>query len=409
MTNEHSPLLVQFFCLICAVAALSWAIMAKPIGIAPNASWRFSLANVCLGTGLALYTYRTDFPSFSAWIISDIILLSGFSFLRQGTQSLFKVVSSLPVDLGIIALTSLSLYSVQFQDKPIAKMVIIMSMATFMMFSLLALDNYRSQKDNLSRAVVIIIITPLAAVALLFLGRAIIVGLDPSQIKNIAAINSTEAEPVLWSYVALILLINIILISNTISHLVQKIRHIATRDQLTRLWNRHALAIHLTQVHTHWQRDKQTYSLLLLDIGQFKAINDTYGHQAGDGALRHVAKVLNNSLRKVDFVCRYSGKEFLVVLPNIPREQAVLIAEKLNSTLARAVFQWQKTVIAIQVSIGFATIEPDMTLEQLLKIADRALYQAKLQGPNTVFQGQCTTPNHAQRAMATHGVAATPD
>lgn len=180
MEYDHSILLVQFFCLICAVASVSWALMAKPVGIAPKASWRFSFANLCLGVGFAVYAYHTDFPSFSAWIIADIILLTGFSFLRQGTQSQFKMPTSLPIDLAIIGLATVSLCLVQFQINPIAKMVVVMSLATCLMFSLLTLDNYRAQRNNLSHPGVIIILLPLISVALLFLVRAIVIALEPS-------------------------------------------------------------------------------------------------------------------------------------------------------------------------------------------------------------------------------------
>jgi diguanylate cyclase (GGDEF)-like protein len=401
MEDDHSILLVQFFCLICAVAALSWALMAKPASIAPKASWRFSFANLCLGVGLTLYTYRTEFPSFSAWIIADIILLTGFSFLRQGTQSLFKIPTSLAVDLTIIGLATVSLTLVQFQANPIAKMVVVMSLATCLMFSLLTLDNYRAQRNNLSHPGVIIILLPLVSVALLFLMRAIVIVLEPNQIKNMAAINSSEAEPVLWSYVLLIILVNLILISNAISRLVQKIRNLANRDQLTKLWNRHALATHLVQIHAHWQREQQVYSVLLLDIDYFKIINDTYGHHAGDIALQHVAQLLTHSLRKIDFICRYGGEEFLIVLPSTPSEQALLIANKLNINLSKANFLWHNTPITVQGSIGIATIEDDMSSEQLMQIADRAMYQAKKQGRNSVCKGELIATNNEPLATPT--------
>lgn len=217
-----------------------------------------------------------------------------------------------------------------------------------------------------------------------------------------AAINSSEAEPMLWSYILLVLLVNLVLISNAISRLVQKIRNIANRDQLTKLWNRHALATHLVQTHAHWQREQQVYSLLLLDIDHFKMINDTYGHQAGDIALQHVAKLLTHSLRKIDFICRYGGEEFLIVLPSTPSDQAMLVANKLNINLSKANFLWRNTAIIIQGSIGIATITDDMSSEQLMQIADRAMYQAKQQGRNAVCKGERIATNNAPLATPTH-------
>jgi diguanylate cyclase (GGDEF)-like protein len=391
MEYERSTLLIQFFCLISAVAAIAWAIMAKPVGIAPKASWRFSLANLCLGVGLMVYTQRTELPNYLAWITADIILLSGFSFLRQGTQALFKMPSRFKQDISIIATTTAALLLMPYLTDPIPYMVIIMSLATSGMFFLLALDNYHAQKANLSQLAILIILAPLAAVSLLFLIRAVIVVFDPSKLKNIAAINSMEAEPVLWTYVMLVLLVNLILISNAIIRLIQKIRNIANRDHLTKLWNRHALNTHLIQVQALWQRNQQSYSLLVVDIDHFKKINDNHGHAVGDAALQHVAELLLTSLRKVDFIYRYGGEEFLIVLPDTQGDEAMVVANKIKHNLSQSPFNVSQQSLLITVSIGCATMKADLTHAQLLQMADKAMYQAKNKGRNTICQADMPT------------------
>jgi diguanylate cyclase (GGDEF)-like protein len=386
MENNNSILLVQFFCLITSVAAIFWAIMAKPVGIAPKASWRFSLANIFLGLGLLLSTQRTELPSFLAWVIADIILLTGFSFLRQGTQALFKMPSRIRQDIIIIALTSVCLITMSYVTNEASAMVVVMSLAISCMFSLLALDNYQAQKSNLSKSANFIILTPLIAVSIVFLIRALVMFLFPSELNRSAAINSVEAQPMLWAYVILILLVNIILVSNAIIHLIQKIRDIANRDHLTKLWNRHALNTHLVQIQAQWERSQLPYSLLLVDIDHFKKINDTYGHVVGDHALLHVAQLLFSSLRKVDFICRYGGEEFLIVLPATKGDEAMLVATKLQSHLSQCPFDDTQPPLSITASIGCATMAPDMTYIQLLQMADKALYQAKQGGRNTICQ-----------------------
>ncbi len=163
------------------------------------------------------------------------------------------------------------------------------------------------------------------------------------------------------------------------------LREQAIRDPLTDLFNRRYLEETLVRELARAARDGQPVSLVILDVDNFKALNDTHGHQAGDALLRRLAEVLCRETRASDAACRYGGEEFVVVLPGTPLATAQDRAEQW-----RAAFAGLPETIRTTVSVGVACCVPTATtpLDQqaaaLLRAADRALYAAKAAGRNQV-------------------------
>jgi two-component system cell cycle response regulator len=126
--------------------------------------------------------------------------------------------------------------------------------------------------------------------------------------------------------------------------------------------------------------------VLVLDIDHFKAVNDTYGHDAGDDVLREFAIRLRKSIRGIDLACRYGGEEFVVVMPETDISVATMVAERLRRRIASEPFAIQQGADAINVtiSIGLATLAQGDTVAAVLKRADVALYRAKRDGRNRV-------------------------
>lgn len=153
----------------------------------------------------------------------------------------------------------------------------------------------------------------------------------------------------------------------------------AMTDDLTGLWNRRALdaAIRVS--------DHDPCALALLDLDRFKDLNDTYGHTAGDAALRHVAAVLRRVLRGDDMAARVGGEEFALWLPNTERARAMEVAERVRSAVAASSLQWAGAEVQITCSVGVAT-KPDIVQQaaNLYAAADAALYAAKEAGRNRV-------------------------
>lgn len=164
----------------------------------------------------------------------------------------------------------------------------------------------------------------------------------------------------------------------------------ATHDPLTGAANRRALNTELDRGISLATRSGQPLSLLMLDIDWFKKVNDAWGHQAGDGVLRGLAQRLQERLRRQDFLARFGGEEFVVVLPDTTPEGALVVAEGLRRAVADQPFAVEGRDIAITVSLGVGTALPSGvagTADRLIGAADHALYLAKAKGRNRVEAG----------------------
>ncbi|MCC6544295.1 MAG: sensor domain-containing diguanylate cyclase [Nitrospirae bacterium] len=157
-------------------------------------------------------------------------------------------------------------------------------------------------------------------------------------------------------------------------------------DDLTRLYNHKYFVRRLDEEFKRAKRYSSPLSCMMIDLDNFKRVNDTYGHQAGDKVLKDVAKVLKKSVRETDIIARYGGEEFSVILPNSIREDALRLAERICRSVRSFVFDCIKEGENITVSIGVTTYpHPDVTdFENLIRKADNALYKAKEGGKDRV-------------------------
>lgn len=157
------------------------------------------------------------------------------------------------------------------------------------------------------------------------------------------------------------------------------------RDPLTRTLNRRFLPSVLGREITMAKSAKTPLSLLMADIDHFKSINDAHGHSAGDIVLSHTAEVLLNTVRTSDFVFRYGGEEFLIVLVETDRNAARDIAERIRQQVEASVIAMSdRTQLSVTLSIGLASYEGHPDYQYLINKADKALYRAKNDGRNRV-------------------------
>jgi diguanylate cyclase (GGDEF)-like protein len=161
-------------------------------------------------------------------------------------------------------------------------------------------------------------------------------------------------------------------------------------DPLTRVHNRRYLDHRLSVEIAKARRDHRPLSILLLDIDHFKALNDRYGHPAGDQVLDQIAREISSAVRAADVVGRYGGEEFLIIAPDTPFSDVLTLAERLRSAIAArrfTVVDMKGTLQEIRVtaSIGVAALDKEMSeARQLIRAADQQLYRAKGQGRNRV-------------------------
>lgn len=169
------------------------------------------------------------------------------------------------------------------------------------------------------------------------------------------------------------------------SQLYEKTVMLSHTDSLTELWN-HGYFRYLLQEETEKAKATGTpLSLVMLDIDDFKVYNDTLGHQAGDRILKDLAEDIKNHSRKMDYVCRYGGEEFTIILPQTDKNEAFLIAERLREDIEKRVFVHEEILPnkKLTVSMGVATFPADgANPGELLTASDNALYAAKHKGKN---------------------------
>ncbi len=169
-----------------------------------------------------------------------------------------------------------------------------------------------------------------------------------------------------------------------LEHALQVAKKESKEDFLTKLASRRALDDELKKVEEAYKRYKIDYSICFVDIDHFKTINDTYGHDAGDIVLSALGKILKRFTRDVDFVGRYGGEEFLIILPSTTLVSAIEFAKKIKDIIANFKFMYKNERIDVKVSIGVSERKINKSLQETLKVADEMLYRAKQEGRNRV-------------------------
>lgn len=157
---------------------------------------------------------------------------------------------------------------------------------------------------------------------------------------------------------------------------------LAFKDGLTEISNRLAYRERIEQEYTRWKRYQSPLALLVWDVDRFKHVNDTYGHKAGDKALKTIADLLQENLRVTDFLARYGGEEFVILMPETSLSDAAPVAEKLRAAIENSGFHYRDQHVPITISCGMAEFRDDDTPETVFSRADSVMYRAKKAGGN---------------------------
>lgn len=159
------------------------------------------------------------------------------------------------------------------------------------------------------------------------------------------------------------------------------VEELSLTDSLLGIYNRRKFNEIIDYQFTVWRRFKEPFSLIFIDLDDFKSVNDLYGHNQGDRVLIEFTNVINKTIRDVDSFCRWGGEEFLIICPYTDVEGVQVLAQKARTELENYTFTdiGQKTA-----SFGVATVNEKDTIDTLIKRADEALYKAKKLGKNRV-------------------------
>lgn len=173
---------------------------------------------------------------------------------------------------------------------------------------------------------------------------------------------------------------------NALSSKLGAARREAMMDPLTRLWNRRGASVLLKSALEKAESDRSTFAVALLDLDNFKRVNDTYGHQIGDEVLRRLASRLIASLRMSDMTCRIGGDEFLLLMSDTDATTAAKVTERLRRAVTETPIPTRQGAVPMSISIGFTIHRPEdaCSVEELLERADKGLMESKVSGRNRV-------------------------
>ena len=270
----------------------------------------------------------------------------------------------------IVSILALLLYFTYWVDD-IAKRVIALSLGSITMVVILIHQLWRIQRTSLRFSANLLSASFLVHGLFLIVRTISILLAPPVSTSSLSPVQSATyllsfALSFFWS-MGFILMVS--------QRLRNDLMEVATMDVLTRIPNRRATQSFLEKELSRIQRQQSEFSVLLIDIDNFKQVNDRWGHEVGDYVLIKTAGKVQSIIRKHDWVGRWGGEEFLIILPG--PSDAVLLAERVRAEIANSKFSHGAASFGITVSIGVAGATQQDQIDQILKNADEALYRAK--------------------------------
>ncbi|MBV7271726.1 GGDEF domain-containing protein [Clostridium sp. PL3] len=159
--------------------------------------------------------------------------------------------------------------------------------------------------------------------------------------------------------------------------LIQNLHRNVYEDALTKVKNRGFFYLRMSEEIEKLKKINYRISLLMIDIDNFKVINDTYGHIAGDSLVKQLASILSQKIRKSDNIIRWGGDEFAIILPESTHEEAYNIAERIRNVVQDYSFYHNNVLIKMTISIGIASVKDEIEIDTFVDLADSALYKSK--------------------------------
>ena len=211
--------------------------------------------------------------------------------------------------------------------------------------------------------------------------------------------DEVAGDPLLYAYIAGAPVAAFVAFGIVLGLLRERVEALSLTDALTRLWNRRHFETQL-EIEVHRARRYRTpLTLLILDLDRFKVVNDRFGHPEGDRVLRVIARMIRDSFRSTDIVCRYGGEEIAVITPNTTFVEALGLAERTRERISQTVMPLTGEPFRVTVSVGLATLGGEDDGNELTRKADTALYRAKAEGRNLCRGEEQAAGYRAQSAL----------
>jgi len=329
------------------------------------------LANLCVAVGLMLRLFADQLPGFVTTILSNTLLLTGSGLFYIALSQFTGFIYSKLAVLGVIVATASFLTYFTYSDDDIEKRVITLSLGSITMVFLLINQIWRTRRTSLQFSANLMLVSFVIHGTFLIV-RTVSLILNP--IQDTSSLTQMQSATYLLSF-AISFFWSMGFILMVSQRLRNDLMEVATTDVLTRIPNRRATQSFLEKELSRAQRNKDEFTVLLIDIDDFKHVNDRWGHAVGDEVLVKIASIFQSMIRKQDLVGRWGGEEFLIIVPGPCDAKA--LAERVRCEIARAKFSSGAVPFGITVSIGVACARSTDQMDEILKAADHALYQSK--------------------------------
>jgi len=330
------------------------------------------LANLCAAIGIMLRLFADQLPGFLTIILSNILLLTASSLFYIALSQFAGFTYSKAFVIGVIATVLYFLVYFTYLEDDMGKRIITHSLGSVAIAFLLIYQLWRIQKTPLRFSATLMLVSFLVYGMFLIIRTISIILNPPQEALSLTPVQSATyllsfALSFFWS-MGFILMVS--------QRLRNDLMEVATIDVLTRIPNRRATEAFLEKELSRAQRNQSEFTIFLIDIDNFKQVNDRWGHSVGDYVLVKTASIFQSMIRKQDWVGRWGGEEFLFIVPG-PCDAEVL-AERVRSEIASSRYSHGAASFGITISIGVACAQQSDQIDQILKKADRALYRAKI-------------------------------
>lgn len=344
----------------------------------------WSLACLCIGAGLGLcFFFKTITDASKLAMILGCTLLGASIVLQFNSIRAFRSqhLYFWPA-LLFIALVCVQTIWFEFVQPSITNRSIANSILFGLGYVACSFILFKHVKPAL-KSVTYFTAIAFAAIALVLFARAIFIYQLPTAYTLYSNVPMNPNSLLLSCLLQLCLSFGFLLMLNR--ELVTEIEHVAARDNLTGAFNRRELESELVRLQSRFERSADSFCLMLIDIDNFKLINDNYGHLVGDEVLRRFARIVFASIRAEDYFARYGGDEFCILLPSTHLDEALKLANRLRQAYATTPHVIGDEVIQSSISIGVSESSSMASdYNTVIAFADKALYQAKNSGRNRV-------------------------
>ncbi len=332
------------------------------------------VANLCVAVGLMLRLFVEQLPEFLTTVLSNVLLLSGSGLFYVALSQFTGLSYSKSLVGGVIMVALLFLTYFTYLDDDLGRRMLSLSLGSLAMVLILIHQLWRTQKTSLRLSANLMLVSFIVHGIFLTIRTISLIRAPPQDTLGISPVQSATyllsfAISFFWS-TGFILMVS--------QRLRNDLMEVATIDVLTRIPNRRATQVFLEKELSRAQRNQGEFAVLLIDIDNFKQVNDRWGHVVGDHVLVQTASLFQSVVRKQDWVGRWGGEEFLMILPGSPHCDLESIAERVRCEVARSEYRQGTDSFQITVSIGVTCANQDSLVDQILKKADDALYQAKV-------------------------------